>query len=126
MTCPFCTVSPEERILIAGDLCFFMDTGDPVLTGSGMVLPRAHRETVFEMTHGEWAETRSMLQQAKQLLDEAYRPDGYNIGWNCGAVAGQDVMHAHLHVIPRFRDEPRAGQGIRYHLRQPQNRRASK
>ena len=60
-----------------------------------------------------------LLQQARALLDERYQPDGYNVGWNSGAVGGQEVFHAHLHVIPRFRDEPLAGQGIRHALSRP-------
>ena len=123
MSCSFCTGVGAEDVLIDGDLCYFMDTGDPVLVGGGMILPRAHRETVFDLTDEEWLETRSLLHQARQLLNETYGPDGYNVGWNSGPVAGQETPHAHLHVIPRFRDEPFAGQGIRHHLKQPENRR---
>ena len=49
-------------------------------------------------------------------------PDGSNVGWNCGRVGGQEVFHAHLHVIPRFRQEPLAGHGIRSHLKSELNR----
>jgi diadenosine tetraphosphate (Ap4A) HIT family hydrolase len=55
-------------------------------------------------------------------MDERYHPDGYNVGWNCGTVGGQIDMHAHMHVIPRFRQEPYAGRGIRYWMKQPANR----
>ncbi|MCY3737300.1 MAG: HIT family protein [Gemmatimonadaceae bacterium] len=41
-------------------------------------------------------------------VDARLNPQGYNLGWNCGAVAGQTVFHAHLHVIPRFAAEPHA------------------
>ena len=123
MSCSFCNGVSAEEILIEGESCYFMDTGDPVLVGGGMILPRAHRETVFDLTEEEWRETYSLLHRARQLLDESYQPDGYNVGWNSGSVAGQDTPHAHLHVIPRFKDEPFAGQGIRYHLKQPENRR---
>jgi histidine triad (HIT) family protein len=51
------------------------------------------------------------------------RPDGFNVGWNCGPVGGQVIPHAHLHVIPRFADEPYAGKGIRHWLKQESNRR---
>ncbi len=61
--------------------------------------------------------------QARAYLDAVLAPDGYNAGWNVGAVGGQHVMHAHLHVIPRFRDEPLAGRGIRSHLKVVENRR---
>ncbi|MGE3268296.1 MAG: HIT family protein [Chloroflexota bacterium] len=120
--CPFCTLDPAE-IILEGALCFVMDTRDPVLVGSAMIVPRAHRETVFDLTPDEWAETYTLLHQARALLDEQYAPDGYNVGWNCGAAGGQEVFHAHLHVIPRFQDEPLAGRGIRYAIKQPTNRR---
>ena len=39
------------------------------------------------------------------MLDAELRPDGYNIGVNDGAAAGQTVMHVHMHVIPRYRGD---------------------
>jgi diadenosine tetraphosphate (Ap4A) HIT family hydrolase len=88
-----------------------------------MIVPRAHRETVFDLTPEEWAESYELLQRARAMLDRQCQPDGYNVGWNSGAVGGQEVFHAHLHVIPRFADEPLAGRGIRYAIKQPENRR---
>jgi diadenosine tetraphosphate (Ap4A) HIT family hydrolase len=123
MSCPFCELKPEDTVLIDGDLCYFMDTADPVLVGSGMILPKPHRETVFDLTEAEWTESQSMLKQAKAMLDEKYHPDGYNVGWNVDPVGGQSIPHSHLHIIPRFDDEPLAGKGIRNHLKQPENRR---
>jgi hypothetical protein len=38
-----------------------------------------------------------------------FSPDGYNVGWNGGRVGGKEIIHAHLHVIPRFRQEPLTG-----------------
>jgi diadenosine tetraphosphate (Ap4A) HIT family hydrolase len=64
----------------------------------------------------------NLLRQARPLLDERYKPDGFNIGWNCYAAGGGDP-HAHMHVLLRFADEPKAGQGIRWPLRQADNRR---
>lgn len=45
-------------------------------------------------------------------LDEECKPDGYNIGFNCGTAAGQSVMHVHMHIIPRYKgdiENPRGG-----------------
>jgi diadenosine tetraphosphate (Ap4A) HIT family hydrolase len=45
-------------------------------------------------------------------LRQEYTPEGFNIGVNCGAAAGQTVMHVHVHLIPRYRgdmDDPRGG-----------------
>lgn len=97
---------------------------EDALSGSGVIVPKAHRETVFDLTASEVEATFALLQQIRPILDERYRPDGYNVGWNCCATGGQSVPHAHLHVLLRFADEPRAGHGIRWWLRQPENRRA--
>jgi diadenosine tetraphosphate (Ap4A) HIT family hydrolase len=66
--------------------------------------------------------TFALLKLVKEWMDERYHPDGYNVGWNCGEAGGQIAMHAHMHVIPRFRQEPYAGRGIRYWLKQTANR----
>ncbi|NLV91750.1 MAG: HIT domain-containing protein [Firmicutes bacterium] len=125
MQCPFCypESDPEQSIVLANELCYFLQRPQPVLVGSGVIVPKKHRETVFDLTKDEWEATFRLLQEAKALLDSQYQPDGYNIGWNCGPVGGQEIFHAHLHVIPRFADEPLAGKGIRYWLKQPCNQR---
>lgn len=53
-----------------------------------------------------------LVDQAKQDLDSEFQPDGYNIGINEGAAAGQTVPHLHIHLIPRYKggqDDPRGG-----------------
>lgn len=71
----------------------------------------------------EWKATFVLLKQAKKLLDERHNPDGYNVGWNAEETAGQEILLAHLHVIPRYDDEPLAGKGIRYWIKQDLNKR---
>ena len=87
-------------------------------------MPRAHRESTFDLTAEEFVSTFSLLTEVKALIDAEYNPHGYNLGWNCGAIAGQTVFHAHLHVIPRYESEPYAGKGVRYWLKQESNRRS--
>lgn len=91
--------------------------------GSGLIIPKEHRETVFDLTSIEWEATYSLLQEAKRFIDEQLHPDGYNIGWNIGKVGGQVVFHAHMHVIPRYADELYSGKGMRYWFKQPENKR---
>jgi diadenosine tetraphosphate (Ap4A) HIT family hydrolase len=112
-----------ERVLLTSEHNVVVDTRDPVLVGSVMVIPRLHHETPFELTPDEWVDTWALVRWMKGELDRRLRPDGYNLGWNCGAAAGQEVFHAHLHLIPRFNDEPLAGKGLRHHLKQPTNAR---
>ncbi|MFC6021846.1 HIT family protein [Plantactinospora solaniradicis] len=97
--------------------------GEPI-PGSGIIVPKRHAKTVFELTRDEWLDTLDLLRRAKDSLAEEFQPDGYTIGWNVGFVAGQTVQQAHLHLIPRFDDEVKSGLGIRYWVREG-NRRQS-
>jgi diadenosine tetraphosphate (Ap4A) HIT family hydrolase len=57
----------------------------------------------------------SLLQSVRRVLGRKHSPDGYNIGLNVGAAAGQTIRHVHLHVIPRYRgDVPDSRGGIRW------------
>src|SRR5690606_930695 len=125
MTCPFCFTKSDQQqqIVLSNEYCYFLQVPQKVLMGSGLIVPKEHRETVFDLTPDEWQATYSLLQEVKALLDEQYAPQGYNVGWNCGEIGGQEIFHAHLHVIPRYEDEPLAGKGIRYWLKQPDNQR---
>ena len=95
------------------------------LIGSYVIIPKSEVGSPFELSDKEWADSKLLMQELKAYLDEKYQPDGYNIGWNVGKAAGQEVKHAHLHIIPRYDDEPLAGKGIRYWFKQPENIRAS-
>lgn len=51
----------------------------------------------------------------QRAIQEALNPDGYNIGVNVGAAAGQSIFHVHIHLIPRYRgDHPRPQGGVRH------------
>jgi diadenosine tetraphosphate (Ap4A) HIT family hydrolase len=125
VTCPFCRLVQNEgpQVVLQNEHCLFLQEPQEVLIGSGVIIPIAHRETVFDLTEDEWVATFLLLGQVKGLLDAKYAPQGYTVGWNSGKVAGQEVFHAHLHVIPRYADEPLAGKGIRYWIKQPENKR---
>ena len=61
--------------------------------------------TFFDITLDEKIALFDLIDKAKTLIDNLYRPDGYNIGVNCGAQARQTVMHVHVHLIPRFKGD---------------------
>lgn len=132
MDCSFCDVEgfrTDSTLLRENDLCLFAnrDAGEGddegLLRGAGIIVPKAHKTTVFDLSPDEVAATFELLLVARELMDDRYRPDGYTIGWNCYRASGQAVAHAHLHVLPRFLDEPHAGKGVRWFLRQDDNRR---
>ena len=125
MDCPYCSRRAADQVVdLSDDLVWFLQDRryQGALKHSGVIVPVAHRETVFDLTEAEVAATFRLLRKVKAWMDAEFSPDGYNVGWNCGSVGGQEVFHAHLHVIPRFRQEPLAGQGIRSHLKSETNR----
>ena len=81
-------------------------------------MPIAHRTSVFELTPAEWAGTRDLLLQAQTALHDLLAPDGYLLGWNQGTG-----LHPHMHVNPRFDDEPLSDRGLRSAINVPENRR---
>lgn len=123
--CLFCSIEKdlEQKVVLSNKYCMFLQKPQEVLVGSGVIVPKNHRETVFDLSKDEWDSTFELLHKVKVYLDKKYNPQGYNIGWNVGTVGGQDIFHAHLHIIPRYVEEPLAGKGIRYWLKQPQNKR---
>lgn len=128
--CMLCNLNlmPTQRIILSNEYCLFLqleevDKKGIQLEGSGLIVPRAHRETAFDLTQEEWNATYTLLQEVKKYIDEKFEPVGYNLGWNCGEVGGQHIFHAHFHVIPRYKDEPLAGKGIRHMLKSKENER---
>ena len=86
--------------------------GFPVSPGHTLIIPKRHVGSWFDITDAERDEMTLLLTQAKAQLDQEYTPDGYNIGINDGAAAGQTVPHLHMHLIPRFTgdsEDPRGG-----------------
>ena len=103
---------PTQVTVLSNKNCLFYQIPQNVLKGAGIIVPRLHKENVFELSIEEWNDTFLLLKEVKELLDEKHHPDGYNVFWNTGSAGGQHLMHAHLHVIPRFGDEPLAGKDL--------------
>ena len=109
--CPFCNHGEEEAVL-KNDLSFARFDKYPVSKGHLLVIPWRHFENYFDATTEEKIAIIKLIDEAKILLDEKFRPDGYNIGVNVGIPAGQSVMHLHVHVIPRYKgdmENPKGG-----------------
>lgn len=85
---------------------------NPVNPGHMLFITKRHVETIFDTTPEEKAAIFELIDQAKIIIDKEFKPDGYNIGVNCGHSAGQTVMHIHVHLIPRYNgdiENPRGG-----------------
>ncbi|HRP25537.1 HIT family protein [Thauera sp.] len=113
-SCPFCAL-PAERILILADEALVIRDAFPVSPGHTLVIPRRHIGSFFDLSDAERTCVVELLAQAKAQLDLSFQPDGFNIGINDGAAAGQTVQHLHLHLIPRFLgDVPDPRGGVRW------------
>ena len=113
MNCPFCRVDAEE-VVIDHDLVYARFDRYPVSRGHLLIIPKRHFADYFEATREEKIAILDAVDRVKQFLDSGYHPDGYNIGVNVGKVAGQAIMHLHIHVIPRYKgDSGNHGGGMR-------------
>ena len=84
----------------------------PVSPGHTLVIPTRHVGSFFELDEAERAVLLNLLARAREGLEREFKPDGYNIGINDGAPAGQTVPHLHIHLIPRYQgdlSDPRGG-----------------
>jgi diadenosine tetraphosphate (Ap4A) HIT family hydrolase len=109
--CPFCD---RTDTLFENDLCYAINDKYPVTRGHALVIPRRHYADVFESTRAELEAFADMIGRVKESLDALHGPQGYNVGVNCGRIAGQSIMHVHIHVIPRYgHDSPDSAGGVR-------------
>jgi ATP adenylyltransferase len=75
----------------------------PYASGHLMVAPRRHVGEFGELTDDEALELHRLAGQGMGALSQTYEPQGYNLGWNLGRIAGAGVVdHVHLHVVPRW------------------------
>lgn len=113
--CIFCQIALQQRqaeIVAKFKHCFVIKDQFPVSKGHLLFIPYQHTENWFTASPEIQQDIMQSLNHMKALWDNEYKPDGYNIGANCGAIAGQTVMHLHLHLIPRYKgdmEDPRGG-----------------
>ena len=108
--CPFCTTGRNR--LAENHHAFAIDDGFPVSPGHALIIPKAHVLTVFDLPPEQYVACFDLVRDVQRILQSKYNPQGFNIGVNCNEAAGQTVVHAHIHLIPRYTgdvDNPRGG-----------------
>ncbi len=98
--CIFCKNLPK---VLENDLAYALYDIKPISSGHMLLIPKRHHESLFESTPEEITAVFELIHQAKAIITKERKPDGYNLQANCGRVAGQIVMHAHVHLIPRYK-----------------------
>ena len=113
--CIFCDIDgniEKERIIYQDSTWIAILDRYPVSEGHTLLIPKRHCETYFKLNYYELESLGVTIGVVKTILDSKYKPNGYNIGVNCGEAAGQSVMHCHIHIIPRYDgdcENPRGG-----------------
>lgn len=84
----------------------------PISPGHALVVPRQHVACFFDLPKEEQLAMWSLVAEVRADLQKRHQPDGFNIGLNDGTAAGQTVLHAHIHIVPRYAGDvadPRGG-----------------
>jgi histidine triad (HIT) family protein len=104
MSCLFCSIIsreiPAEIVFENEHVLAFLDIG-PVSEGHTLVIPKVHAENLSLGTQEGACELMKAVYELAPKIMKAVGADGFNLGMNHGVSAGQDVMHTHLHIMPR-------------------------
>jgi len=106
--CVFCReaageLGEDSLVVHRGERTLALLNKFPYASGHLMVAPRRHVATLGELTPEEAAEIHAVTVQAIETLSAVYAPEGFNVGWNLGAIAGGSISaHLHQHVVPRW------------------------
>jgi ATP adenylyltransferase len=107
--CVFCdeaagAIDPVTSLLVhRGDEAIVILNKYPYSSGHLMVAPQRHVGELADLSDAEALEIHRQGAAAVETLRAAYGPDGFNLGWNLGRVAGAGIAdHVHMHVVPRW------------------------
>jgi ATP adenylyltransferase len=106
--CIFCDAAAgaddEERLVVhRGEHAFVLLNKFPYASGHLMVAPFRHVAEFGELDDDEALAVHRLAQSGIAALAETFSPQGYNLGWNLGRIAGAGVVdHVHLHLVPRW------------------------
>lgn len=110
--CAFCHRISVGHLMFDGDIVAVFRDAFPVSPGHCHIISRRHEENYFYLSRLDRDSMWDGLETVTNFLSEEYGAEGFNIGVNVGAAAGQSVPHANIHIIPRYAHEP--GGGLRW------------
>ena len=110
--CLFCNI-PSSDYIFENNLAFSTFDSYPVSKYHALIIPKRHVENYFDMSEEEVLSCNQLIKKMKNKIQELDSTvDGFNIGTNSGKLAGQSIMHCHIHLIPRRKndvDNPQGG-----------------
>ncbi|PAQ14431.1 HIT family protein [Bacillaceae bacterium SAOS 7] len=106
--CIFCKIIdgeiPSAKVYEDEHVYAFLDISQ-VTKGHTLIIPKEHKENVFELTSDQAACLFEVVPKIAQAIKKEFQVEGLNILNNNGAVAGQTVFHSHIHLLPRYGKE---------------------
>ncbi len=103
--CPFCAPEAERELLTESATAYAILDKYPVSAGHALIIPKKHLSSYFDLSTHTKTACWLMVDRVRMLLAERFHPDGFNVGINVGATAGQTVPHVHIHLIPRYEND---------------------
>jgi histidine triad (HIT) family protein len=107
--CIFCKVIAGEipgEVVDSDDRTVTVMDINPATRGHVVVIPREHSEDLLAVSEEDLAATMNAVRRITSRMQETIEPDGFNVLNNMGRAAWQSIFHFHVHVIPRYRDDP--------------------
>jgi diadenosine tetraphosphate (Ap4A) HIT family hydrolase len=112
--CLFCDLQTSDRgrIIAENDLAYAVRDGFPVTRYHTLFIPKRHTFDFFGLTSEELVAIQDLIQEQKKLIEGLDASvEGFNVGMNCGEIAGQSIWHCHIHLIPRRKGDVKNPKG---------------
>ena len=109
--CIFCDVKKQD-IIYENDYAFVSYDSYPVSKFHSLIIPKRHIKNFFDLNDKELNACNDLIKKIKSKIEnDDNLVEGFNLGTNTGSVAGQTIMHCHIHLIPRRRGDVENPQG---------------
>ena len=102
--CLFCDIQKinDDKIIIQNEDFFSRYDDSPVNPGHCIIISKEHIVSFFDLTSKQLQNFFKLISQTKEIIENKFHPDGYNIGINEGEAAGRTQHHLHIHLMPRY------------------------
>jgi diadenosine tetraphosphate (Ap4A) HIT family hydrolase len=109
--CIFCNPHKNLNLLTESATAYAMFDGYPLSKGHVLIVPKRHVTNYFELPFKEQSACWFMANKVQEILSKEFQPDGFNVGMNINRDAGQTMMHANIHIIPRYQGDAAGTKG---------------
>jgi len=102
----------DRTTIMENDYAFAIYDGFAVSKGHALVIPKKQVSSIFDLNTDEYHQCLDLVKNLSSFLATEFKTTAFNIGINNGIEAGQTIAHAHIHIIPRYKDDvkdPRGG-----------------